>query len=221
MPDDEKKPQSAEELRHRALSRWDNEGGAGRDGPKESHAHVLPDPDIPNLTDAELIQLRVRVIALENLMIMLLAKGSDRQLALAREMATYISPRAGFTHHPLTLQAAAHMDDLVDRALHYRSVDPVMTAAAPTLTTPYKSTPVFDEVTLPAGLRREHRTKAGAWGVIRVLEGRLRYQVIDPSSEVILEPGRPGLILPQQPHLVEPLGPVRMQVEFYDSLPDL
>lgn len=124
MPDDEKKPQSAEELRHRALSRWNNEGGAGRDGPKESHARVLPDPDIPNLTDAEIIQLRVRVFALENLMIMLLAEGSDRQLALAREMATYIAPRAGFTHHPLTIQAAAHMDDLVDRAIHYRSVTP-------------------------------------------------------------------------------------------------
>jgi len=31
---------------------------------------------------------------------------------------------------------------------------------------------VFNEATLPAGLRREHRTKAGASGVIRVLEGR-------------------------------------------------
>ena len=154
-------------------------------------------------------------------MIMLLAEGSEKQLALAREMATYISPRAGFTHHPLTLQAAAHMDDLVDRALHYRSVDPVMTAAAPTPTNPYRSTPVFDEVSLPAGLRREHRTKAGAWGVIRVLEGRLRYQILDPASEAILEPGCPGLILPEQPHFVEPLGPIRMQVEFYDHLPDL
>lgn len=94
-------------------------------------------------------------------------------------------------------------------------------AAAPTPATPYKSAPVFDEVTLPAGLRREHRTKAGAWGLIRVFEGRLRYQVLDPNSEVILEPGRQGLILPEQPHLVEPLGPVRMQVEFYDRLPDL
>ena len=123
MPEDEKKRLSTSELRQRALSRWDNEGGAGRDGPKESHARVLSDPGIPNLTDAELIQLRVRVIALENLMIMLLAEGSDKQLALAREMATYISPRVGFTHHPLTLQAAALMDDLVDRAIRYRSVD--------------------------------------------------------------------------------------------------
>ena len=97
----------------------------------------------------------------------------------------------------------------------------MMSLAASPPTTPYKSTPVFDEVTLPAGLRREHRTKAGTWAVIRVLDGRLRYQVLEPNSEVILEPGRPGLILPEQPHLVEPLGPVRMQVEFYDHLPDL
>lgn len=34
-------------------------------------------------------------------------------------------------------------------------------------------TPVFDENTLPAALRREHRTKPGVWGVIRVLDGRL------------------------------------------------
>jgi tellurite resistance-related uncharacterized protein len=113
------------------------------------------------------------------------------------------------------------MIGLVDRAIHYRSVDPVMNAAAPTPESPYRPTPVLDEVTLPAGLRREHRTKAGSWGVIRVLEGRLRYQVLDPNSEVILEPGRPGLILPEQPHLVEPLGPIRMLVEFYAYLPDL
>jgi len=71
-----------------------------------------------------LVLLRVRVIALENLLIMLLAEGPDRRLELAREMAAYISPRPGFTHHPLTIQAAAHMNDLVERAVHYRSVTP-------------------------------------------------------------------------------------------------
>ena len=86
---------------------------------------------------------------------------------------------------------------------------------------PYRRTPVFDENTLPAGLRREHRTKPGVWGVIRVFDGRLRYQVLDPISEVILEPGHPGLIRPDEPHLVEPLGPMRVQVEFYNRLPDL
>jgi hypothetical protein len=61
------------------------------------------------------------VIALENLVIALLAHGSDRQLEVAREMATFISPRSGFTPHPMTVQAAVHMVDLVDRAGHFRS----------------------------------------------------------------------------------------------------
>lgn len=123
MPDQSPDTPSASELRLKALSRWDNEGGAGPDGPQE-HSLAVDLSEIPPLTNAELVQLRVRVIALENLMIMMLAEGSDRQLEHAREMAAYISPRPGFTHHPLTVQAAAHMVDLVDRAIHYRSVDP-------------------------------------------------------------------------------------------------
>lgn len=86
---------------------------------------------------------------------------------------------------------------------------------------PYKSTPVFDENTLPAGLRREHRTRPGVWGVIRVLDGRVRYRVLDPVSEAILDPDHPGMVLPDQPHFVAPLGAIRMQVEFYDRTPDL
>lgn len=55
--------------------------------------------DDPPITSAELAQLRVRVIALENLVITLLVETSERQLILAREMAAYISPRPGATHH--------------------------------------------------------------------------------------------------------------------------
>ena len=43
--------------------------------------------------------------------------------------------------------------------------------SAPQTPVRYKRTAVFDENTLPAGLRREHRTKPGVWGVIRVLDG--------------------------------------------------
>jgi hypothetical protein len=104
--------------RQRALARWDNEGGAGPDGP----ATASPDNRIaiPDLTNAELVTLRIRVIALENLIISLLATASDDQLKLALEMAGYISPRPGFTQHPLTVHAAAHMVDLVERANHFR-----------------------------------------------------------------------------------------------------
>lgn len=114
--------QSDSEFRQKALSRWDNEGGAGPLGLQEESLDIDLS-EIPPLTNAELIQLRVRVIALENLMIMMLAEGSDRQLELAREMAAYISPRPGFTQHPLTTQAAAHLVDLVGRAIRYRGVD--------------------------------------------------------------------------------------------------
>lgn len=106
------------ELRRRALSRWDNEGGAIASMPHGTHA------DVPDMTNAELVQLRIRAIALENLMIAVLAEGSDRQLHVARDMADYISLRPGFTHHPLTVQAADHMTDLVGRAVHFRTVQP-------------------------------------------------------------------------------------------------
>jgi len=87
------------------------------------------------------------------------------------------------------------------------------------MSTPYKSTPVFDETTLPAALRREHRTKDGVWGVIRVLEGEVRL-VVAAGAETILTPDRQGLVLPDQPHHVEALGKMRMQVDFYDHAPD-
>jgi hypothetical protein len=107
-----------------ALSRWDNEGGAGPCGPQEGQTSAPAQSEAPELTNAELVQLRVRVIALENLVISLLAEAPDRQLDLAREMAAFIAPRPGFTHHPLTIHAAALMIDLVDRAGHFRAVKP-------------------------------------------------------------------------------------------------
>jgi hypothetical protein len=121
MSDERPETFTAAQQQLEALSRWENEGGAGPHGsPRELLGLDLS--EIPPLTNAELVLLRVRVIALENLMIMLLAEGSDKQLELAREMAAYISPRPGFTPHPLTTQAAAHMNNLVERATHYRSV---------------------------------------------------------------------------------------------------
>ena len=69
----------------------------------------------------ECAQLRIRVVALENLVIALLAQAPERQLMRAREMAQHISPRAGFTPHRLTLHAADEMRSLVDRAARFRS----------------------------------------------------------------------------------------------------
>lgn len=79
----------------------------------------------------------------------------------------------------------------------------------------YRRTPVFDQASLPAGLRHGHRTKDGVWGVIHVLEGRLRYRILEPFSETILDPDHPGLVRPAQVHEVEPQGDVRFFVEFH------
>jgi len=103
-----------------ALSRWDEEEGTGPSRPEGGSIASEGQSEVPQLTDAELVQLRIRVIALENLLIALLAQGSDRQLELAREMAAYIAPRPGFTQHPLTVKAASHMVDLVERAGRFR-----------------------------------------------------------------------------------------------------
>jgi hypothetical protein len=105
------------------LSQWDYEGGAGCCGPKESTAG-FDSPAVPTLTNTELVQLRVRVIALENLVIALLSGAPTRQHDLVRAMASQISPRVGMTPHPLTVQAASQMNDLVDRAIHYREAEP-------------------------------------------------------------------------------------------------
>lgn len=57
--------------------------------------------------------------------------------------------------------------------------------------------------------------------MIRVLEGALTLTYVDPSSKIVLTPDRTGLVLPQQPHFVTPLGPMKMQVDFYDHRPDV
>ena len=73
------------------------------------------------LSNAELVQLRVRVVALENLVISLLA-AAPAMPTLANKMALHISPRQGFTEHPLTVHTAGLMNHLIQRADYFRAV---------------------------------------------------------------------------------------------------
>lgn len=100
-----------------ALSRWENEGGARA---QRQLADRSQRPEVPQSIDTELEHLHIRMIAMENLLIALLAQAPDQPRELAREMATFISPRPGFTHHPRTLGAAAQMVHLVERAWHFQ-----------------------------------------------------------------------------------------------------
>ena len=107
-----------------ALSRWDNEGGAVVHESPESSTSSVSRPVAPELTNAELVRLRVRVIALENVVVALLADASERQLGLVREMAACISPQPNFTQHPLTVRAASRMTSLVQKARRSREEEP-------------------------------------------------------------------------------------------------
>ena len=80
----------------------------------------------------------------------------------------------------------------------------------------YARTPTFSADTIPAGLRKSHRTKAGAWATIVVLEGQLRYRILEPEvREFELRADRMGVVQPRVPHEVEAIGHVSFFVEFH------
>ena len=82
---------------------------------------------------------------------------------------------------------------------------------------PYRRTPTFDQTTVPDGLRREHATKAGVWGVITVETGRLRYSIAaDRDASWVLSSRLPGVVAPQELHYVELLDAhTQFHVRFY------
>ncbi len=79
----------------------------------------------------------------------------------------------------------------------------------------YKRTPSFTKTSIPKGLLRSHTTKAGTWGKIVIEEGKLLYRILEPEIEDIeLSPEIFGVVEPQIPHEVQPLGKVIFHVEF-------
>ncbi|NQV11265.1 MAG: DUF1971 domain-containing protein [Cyanobacteria bacterium] len=80
----------------------------------------------------------------------------------------------------------------------------------------YKKTPEFTHESVPKELLNAHQTKEGTWGKIIILEGRLRYRILEPELEVVdLSVEKYGVVEPTVLHEVEPLGAVRFYVEFY------
>lgn len=97
----------------RALARWENEGGSD-----DCNVPAAPSGSAalaPQLNNAELVQLQIRMIALENLMVALLADASSEQLERVRNIAASIFPRPGVEHR-LTALAAAQMGHLAQRS---------------------------------------------------------------------------------------------------------
>jgi hypothetical protein len=113
--------QSIDAAQHRdqPLARWANEGGSDNGYRAADLASGRGDVDMPPIGDTQIGLLHIRVIALENLVIALLATASGPQLDLARDMARTIEPRIGSAPHPLTIRAAARLTDLIERSARF------------------------------------------------------------------------------------------------------
>lgn len=81
---------------------------------------------------------------------------------------------------------------------------------------PVRSTPEFDQDSVPEKLLQSHSTQPGVWGLIRILEGELGYWVeAGNGREIRLTPSRGGVIVPEMSHRLLLKGPVRFFVEFF------
>lgn len=115
-------PDAAERARlfERAVSRWENEGGAvvdvGASAPMPSEGSSAPSKG------SELEHIKVRLVALENLVTFLLAQLPDPQIGVVREMADYVAANSGAAPYPLTTRAATKMRGLLEGAGHLRSL---------------------------------------------------------------------------------------------------
>ena len=123
-------------------------------------------------------------------------------LALAWSTAAFVSHRQdGLVRRQARLRQWHAMKTLPDDVVNYSQVP--------------AGNQTFTATSIPQGLRKNHSTKAGTWGVIRVLQGNLGYQIED-EPEITLDPMTPGVIEPQVLHHVAPRSDdVEFVVEFY------
>lgn len=84
----------------------------------------------------------------------------------------------------------------------------------PEAASPYKKTPIFNEITVPKGFLRNHNTIKGTWALLTVESGEIEY-VIEDTEVNILSPNTPGIIEPEIRHHIKPLGKVSFFLEFY------
>lgn len=82
----------------------------------------------------------------------------------------------------------------------------------------YGRSPDFTPDNLPARLQAAHATKAGTWGLLHVLEGKILFQLEPPfEGERLAAAGETIVIESKVPHHVKFVEAGRFFVEFYRS----
>ena len=88
--------------------------------------------------------------------------------------------------------------------------------ALPPGSEPYRTIGPFDAQSLPQGLRKQHRLKEGAWGLIVLSAGSLRFVWDDAvgGTDALAAPAS-VVVPPQVLHHVEGEGPFELTIAFY------
>lgn len=80
----------------------------------------------------------------------------------------------------------------------------------------YREGPEWNAATVPAGLLKRHELKAGVWGELTVVSGRVRMRYHAPIDRVVeLGVGDIGIVPPEVPHELEILGDAVVRLDFY------
>lgn len=78
-----------------------------------------------------------------------------------------------------------------------------------------RTTPTWDEHTLPAALGSSHRVAAGRWGRLRVTSGAVRFvAATEPPTDVVVDAAGTHGIPPDVEHHLELDGPARVAIDF-------
>jgi tellurite resistance-related uncharacterized protein len=81
-----------------------------------------------------------------------------------------------------------------------------------------RTTPTWDDKTMPAALRRAHKVASGTWGRLRVERGSLRFVArTEPITDVVVTADCAQGIPPDVEHFVEPRASTRFAIDFLVS----
>ena len=79
-----------------------------------------------------------------------------------------------------------------------------------------RTTDVFNNNTVPAGLLRAHRVASGVWARLAVHTGAVGFVFEDePGTRLTIDAGDSLVIPPTRPHHVELDGPASFAIEFH------
>jgi tellurite resistance-related uncharacterized protein len=78
-----------------------------------------------------------------------------------------------------------------------------------------RTTDVFTEATLPAGLKKVHNTRDGVWAVVSVVDGSASFRFLPEGASRELSAGDEVVVDPRHDHVLTPGPTMKVQIAFF------